>query len=98
MDAESPKKTDNGLRVFARVKPHVHARIEALRDDYRKADGQPGATSDVLRAFVVDGECLMDRTLRAAMDAIGRERGIATRAETWRAIVEAGIAAMRGSK
>lgn len=88
------RKPDDGKRVFARVSPETHARIERLRDEYPVVGGRRVSTSAVLRAFVIDGDSLMEPSLRAEAATLARERRCSL-AEAWREIVVAGIAALR---
>lgn len=91
-------ETDKGdPRIFARVPKPIHDRVDALRDEFPDTDGERASMSAVVRAFVIDGEPLMDPTLRAAMESVRVRLRIPTRAETWRLIIVEGLDAL-GSK
>lgn len=81
-------------RVFARVPKETHAMIRALCSEFVEADGKPATESAVLRAFIVAGEALMDRGLRERARAVGKRMGHTSMAETWRAVIEAGLREM----
>jgi hypothetical protein len=68
-------KADTGdPRIFARVPQPIFDRVDALRDEYRDADGERATTSSVVRSFVIDGECLMEPDMRARAPGLGPPR------------------------
>ena len=78
-------------RVSARISPETETAVEELRAEYRDADGTLGSRSEVVRAILHDGACLMDSELRRR---VRRLSGGETMAATWRRVIVAGIAAL----
>ena len=77
-------------RVSARVSPEVDAMVNRLRTEYPDADGQPGSRSEVVRAILHDGACLMDAELRDGARRAAQPGE--TMASVWRRIIRAGLA------
>lgn len=92
----SADQTDNRNRVYARVEPETHDRIEALRDEYPDANGARGSKSSVLRAFIEDGRWLLDPQMRQAIDSVMRKHGISSRGDAWLVVANEGLRKMLG--
>jgi hypothetical protein len=79
-------------RVSARISPETEAAVEALRAEYRDADGALGSRSEVVRAILHDGASLMDATLRARVRQLSPAgEGLSA---AWRRVIVAGLAAL----
>lgn len=78
--------------VSAKVPPEQRARLEALASAFPMADGSRGNLSAVLRTWLDLGEVLYESKRVRRVREIAQASGM-TIAETWGALVDAGLRA-----